>query len=76
MDTGDLGLPPGPDEICELKLTVGDWSDSQSERYDLIVGPVTHQATQFGVVKTANYNQFKPRCDMRTEIFIPSAAHR
>lgn len=59
-DASDDGLPPSADEICELKLTVGDWSDSDSERYDLKVGPITHQAPQFGVVTSGNYNQFGP----------------
>jgi hypothetical protein len=39
--------------------TVGDWSNSHSERYDLVVGPITHQATRFGVVETKDYNQFR-----------------
>lgn len=60
MDATDLGLPPSADQVCTLRLTVGDWSNSNSERYDLVVGPVTHQATQFGVVATANYSQFRP----------------
>ncbi|MFA5239263.1 MAG: hypothetical protein WC476_06095 [Phycisphaerae bacterium] len=59
-DASDDGLPPSADEICELRLTVGDWSTSHSERYNLIVGPITHQAPQFGVVRSANYNQFRP----------------
>jgi len=60
MDATDLGLPPSADEICELRLTVGDWSNSNSERYDLKIGPITHQATEFGVVETADYRQFRP----------------
>jgi hypothetical protein len=59
-DASDNGLAPSADEICELRLTVGDWSNSNSERYDLKVGPITHQATQFGVVATADYKQFRP----------------
>jgi hypothetical protein len=59
-DASDNGAAPSPDEICELRLTVGDWSSSNSERYDLKVGPVTHQAPQFGVVKSESYKQFRP----------------
>jgi len=59
-DASDGGLPPSAEQICELRLTVGDWSSSNSERYDLVVGPVRHQASQFGAVTTANYNQFRP----------------
>jgi hypothetical protein len=59
-DATDWGLPPSADQVCTLRLTVGDWSSSNSERYDLVVGPITHQATQFGVVATANYSQFRP----------------
>jgi len=58
-DAGDGGVAPSASEIVELKLTVGDWSDSRSERYDLIAGPVVHQAPQFGVVTSAVYNQFR-----------------
>lgn len=59
-DASDNGQPPPADQICVLRLTVGDWSTSESERYNLIVGPVTHQARQFGVVISENYNQFRP----------------
>ncbi|MDD5326714.1 MAG: choice-of-anchor Q domain-containing protein [Phycisphaerae bacterium] len=59
-NASDGGAAPSADEVCELRLTVGDWSDSRSERYDLVVGPITHQAPQFGVVTSDNYNQFRP----------------
>jgi len=68
MDASDLGLPPSADEVCELRLTVGDWSNSNSERYDLVVGPITHQATRFGVVETKDYKQF--RAGKRYEVQI------
>ncbi|GEM_PF-3587287 len=68
MDASDLGLPPSADEVCELRLTVGDWSNSNSERYDMKVGPITHQAAKFGVVETKDYNQF--RAGKRYEVRI------
>lgn len=38
-----------------VTLTVGDQSGSHSERYNLIVGHIVHQAPEFGVVSTATY---------------------
>ncbi len=46
-DEYDNTAPPA-NEICQLRLTVGDPSISNSERYKLIVGPVTHIARKFG----------------------------
>lgn len=54
-DASDSGQAPPPDEIAKIRLTVGDHSGSHSERYNLIVGPITHQAPQFGVVATNEY---------------------
>jgi len=54
-DSSDGGMAPEEDEIVELTLTVGDPSGSNSERYDLIVGDIRHQATQFGVVESRTY---------------------
>jgi len=53
---------------CGGTLTLDPASSSNSERYDLVVGPITHQAPQFGVVTTANYNQF--RAGRRYEVRI------
>ncbi|MDD5327671.1 MAG: hypothetical protein PHY02_07650 [Phycisphaerae bacterium] len=63
----DNGEAPSADEICELRLTVGDWSSSESERYDMVVyeeggtSPfvIHHQGPVFGVVTTNTYNQFR-----------------
>lgn len=48
--------PPEKEETVQLRLTVGDHSGSKSERYNLIVGPYTHQAPEFGVVNTKVYS--------------------
>jgi len=47
--------PAQQEETVELRLTVGDHSGSKSERYNLVVGPYTHQAPEFGVVSTKTY---------------------
>lgn len=60
IDPSDNGQPPEPNQICELRLTVGDDSSSRSERYNLIVGLITPQARQFGVVDSNDYKQFRP----------------
>jgi hypothetical protein len=54
-DASDSGQAPPQDEIARIRLTVGDHSGSHSERYNLIVGPITHQAPEFGVVSTRDY---------------------
>ncbi len=54
-DAADQGKAPDASEIIKLKLVVGDHSGSHSERYDLRVGPILHQATEFGVVSTQEY---------------------
>ncbi|KAL7564364.1 hypothetical protein ACA910_001515 [Epithemia clementina (nom. ined.)] len=46
---------PCDDQTVNITLTVGDPSGSNSERYTMTVGDVEHQATQFGVVRTATY---------------------
>jgi hypothetical protein len=53
-DPTDYSAPQAKD-LIELRLTVGDDSSSQSERYNLIVGEITHQATEFGVVSSQVY---------------------
>ncbi|OQY03964.1 MAG: hypothetical protein B6I25_07565 [Planctomycetales bacterium 4572_13] len=42
-------------EYLDVKLTVGDHSGSHSERYNLKVGSITHQAPEFGVVEERVY---------------------
>jgi len=54
-DSEDGGLEPRFEDVTELLLTVGDHSGSHSERYDLRVGPVLHQATVFGKVEDGTY---------------------
>jgi hypothetical protein len=54
-DPTDGGIAPPPEELVEIELTVGDPSGSQSERYNLIVGPIAHQARQFGIVESRVY---------------------
>ncbi|MBN1795604.1 MAG: hypothetical protein JW804_02930 [Sedimentisphaerales bacterium] len=43
------------DKYADIKLTVGDHSGSNSERYNLKVGTITHQAPEFGVVEERVY---------------------
>lgn len=61
-NASDGGQPPAPEDIAFVKLTVGDPSGSESERYNMIVKglegdtrTITHQAKEFGVVSTAPY---------------------
>ncbi len=54
LDEYDKTAPPA-NQICQLRLTVGDPSISDSERYKLVVGPVTHMATKFGEVQSGEY---------------------
>ncbi|NIP86505.1 MAG: tandem-95 repeat protein, partial [Planctomycetales bacterium] len=56
IDAADLGQPPAAGAVVWFQLTVGDHSGSQSETYDLKVGPITHQATYPGVVATGSYS--------------------
>jgi RHS repeat-associated protein len=58
-DSGDNGERPPTNEVCGLALTIGDFSGSHSERYNLIVGPVVHQAPTFGEVETSAYRVFR-----------------
>lgn len=51
--------PPPADETIQLELTVGDHSGSHSERYDLAMGNVLHQALVFGEVTKAVYTAFR-----------------
>ena len=50
---------PDDSQLVGLQLTVGDFSGSHSERYDLAVGALLHQAPQFGVVVTNLYEAFR-----------------
>ncbi len=52
-DADDEG---NPDRCTQVNLKVGDDSNSNSERYALIVGHVRHVATQFGEVESKTYN--------------------
>jgi RHS repeat-associated protein len=52
-DDSDGGQPS--ETFVNLKLTVGDPSGSESERYSLKVGPITHQAPAFGQVEERVY---------------------
>lgn len=54
-DDGDEGRPPPPERMVSVILRVGDQSGSHSERYNLIVGGVRHQAPEFGVVREDTY---------------------
>ena len=44
-----------PGELITLRLEVGDPSGSESERYILHVGGISHQAEEFGVVSSGEY---------------------
>jgi len=50
-DKGQVDLT----KTIQLQLVVGDHSGSHSERYNLIVGGIRHQAPEFGVVNTGTY---------------------
>jgi hypothetical protein len=58
-DGADLGQAPPADELVNLKLLVGDFSGSRSERWNLVVGPVVHQAPGWGEVGSAEYRRFR-----------------
>ncbi len=36
-DPKDKGIPPPPEELVALRFTIGDYSGSHSERYNMIV---------------------------------------
>jgi len=55
-DSSDEGEAPADEDIVKLDLTIGDHSGSHSERYDLSVGRIHHQAPEFGVVVTDDYS--------------------
>src|SRR5205085_936750 len=54
-DPTDKGEPPPPGEVVQLRLTVGDHSGSHSERWNLVVGSIRHQAPEFGKLATGEY---------------------
>ena len=54
-DGSDGGQAPEEDTFVYLKLTMGDHSGSHSERYNLKVGSITHQAPEHGVVEERAY---------------------
>ncbi len=55
LDHLDLGNAPPASEIVTVKLSVGDESDSHSERYILAVGNIRHQSYTFGVLTDGVY---------------------
>ncbi len=54
-DASDDGIAPDDDDVVDIRLTIGDPSGSVSERYDLRVGDIRHQATEFGRVERDDY---------------------
>jgi hypothetical protein len=54
-DATDGGVSPSAEEKVTLRLTVGDHSASESERYILQVGHIRHQSEDFGSVATTDY---------------------
>ncbi len=54
-DPSDNGVAPSGDEVVTIRLTVGDPSGSESERYILQVGKVWHQSEDYGDVTSADY---------------------
>lgn len=65
-DASDNGQAPDPAEIMPMKVSVGDPSDSNSERYSLRIRDMEnyniileHQARDFGVVSEKIYKQFR-----------------
>lgn len=51
-DAGDGGLPPPPNEVVDLRLTIGDHSGSHSERWAMTVGTISLRAPGHGQVIT------------------------
>ncbi len=51
-DLSDQGLPPPPETIVEVRLTIGDHSSSESERWAMTVGPISLRAPGHGEVIT------------------------
>jgi len=47
--------PTDPVPYAEIKLTVGDWSGSHSERYILHLGDISHQSPGYGLVGDGTY---------------------
>lgn len=48
-DPADNGVAPDEDKLVVINLIVGDESSSHSERWELQVGSIHHQAPEFGV---------------------------
>lgn len=74
-DASDGGQSPPAEDIALVKLTVGDPSGSESERYNMIVKSlegdtrtITHQAKEFGVVSTESY-KLRKGAKYEVEIF-------
>ncbi len=59
LDSMDHGQPPNADDIVEITLVVGDDSGSHSERWELQVGSIRHQAPEFGKVREKAYKFLK-----------------
>lgn len=60
-DATDRGVAPPAGETVKLKLVVGDPSGSESERWNLIVGSIRHQAPEFGKLAEAEYTFVRGR---------------
>ncbi len=55
----DQGEPPSSDELVDVTLTIGDHSNSNSERWMLRVGEISHKAAGIGEVTTDTYQFHK-----------------
>ncbi len=49
-DASDGGLPPPPNHVVDLRLTIGDPSGSHSERWAMDVGPISLRAPGHGEI--------------------------
>ncbi len=54
-DPTDGGEPLPSDERCDVTISVGDESPSQSEKWALRVGTITHRAREYGGLFTTTY---------------------
>lgn len=70
-DPTDRGIPPPPDEFVAIWLEVGDPSGSRSERYNLNVGPISHQAPVHGQMSRVLY----PRTFRKGQTYPVSLVH-
>lgn len=70
LDPSDGGVLPSAEEVVTLRLTVGDPSESASERYVLQVGRIRHQSQSFGSVDTADYRIRISEVDLEMSIRV------